>query len=73
MALEACKRSDSFTLDAVISAAGGKIFEFFGPSARPLDHSSINLVVLAYPEGHGQLRLRQIAGTALHQPGLANA
>ena len=47
-----------------------KVLVLFAATAGPIDDDTFNRVVLGEPEGHGQFRLRQIAGTAAYEPSL---
>jgi len=49
---------DLFAFNALVSRAGRKIAELFGPAAGPVDHYAINTIMLSASESHGQLRLR---------------
>ncbi len=54
----------------IVGAAGSEVLELLGPPARPGDDHAIDAIAAADAERHRQLRLRQVARSALDHPRL---
>src|ERR1044072_7293796 len=64
---------DTLSLDAVVGLTGHHALEFLGPPIRPREYYSAHAVAFTDAKGYRQFRLRQIARTAPHHPGLCCA
>src|SRR4029077_1361237 len=64
--LEVWLRLYPLCFQALIDFSTGQVLVFFGPPAGPIDDHAVNLLMRAHTEGNRQLRLRKIAGTAVH-------
>ena len=55
---------ETLPLDAIVGCARKQILELLDSTARPRDEDAVDAIARADAEGHGQLRLRQIARPA---------
>src|SRR5258708_14926860 len=63
---EAIRFANLLALNALVGPARRQILVLVNAAAGPFDHQAIDFGAFAHAKGHGELRLRQIAGTAPH-------